>query len=398
MIFSTVVAPLQQRLNVNVPRSILSKLKFMKRTNYANGSSQPFSASSSDQSNSSASNSNTNHAFDRTLKNLQRQNVSQNLPSTYHENYDYIREELASRLVDRLDDIIRDEGFPLALDIGAGPGFLYKKIVQDDAIGGGQGAIGGVRKLVMLDSCEGMLHRDDEIMENMSQEEKDRCGTYSLVADEEERLPFPDGTFDLVLSSAAMHWVNDLPNLWREIRRVLKPDGCFMFAMVGGATLTELRSSLVLAEMERDGGVSPHVGPFVDFADVGALLTNAGFNLTTIDIDTIKLGYPNAMVCMEHLQRMGENNACVSRRPNMSADTFLASACIYDELYPLEGQGADEKDVEATVQVIFGIGWTPHESQQQPDARGSATKKIGEIVVDKSSSSPTGTNGDHNRE
>jgi NADH dehydrogenase [ubiquinone] 1 alpha subcomplex assembly factor 5 len=141
-----------------------------------------------------------------------------------------------------------------------------------------------------------------------------------------------------------------------------------------------------------DGGVSPHVGPFVDFSDVGNLLTNAGFTLTTIDIDTIKLGYPNAMVCMEHLQRQGENNACVNRKPKMSLDTFLASACIYDELYPLEGQGPDEKDIEATVQVIFGIGWTPHESQQKPDERGSATRKIGDIVVDKSS--PSSVNGD----
>jgi NADH dehydrogenase [ubiquinone] 1 alpha subcomplex assembly factor 5 len=182
--------------------------------------------------------------------------VAQNLPHPDRQDYDYFRQELASRLVDRLDDIIREDGFPLALDIGSGPGFLYRQIVKDDAIDG-VGGIGGVRKLVMLDSCEEMLHRDDDELKHgnddhgLSQEEKDRCGVFHMVADEEGKLPFPDGTFDLVMSSAAMHWVNDLPGLWREIRRVLKPDGCFMFAMVGGATLTELRSSLVLAEMER---------------------------------------------------------------------------------------------------------------------------------------------------
>ena len=36
-----------------------------------------------------------------------------------------------------------------------------------------------------------------------------------------------------------------------------------MFAMVGGETLPELRVATVLAELEREGGVSPHVGPFV---------------------------------------------------------------------------------------------------------------------------------------
>ncbi len=55
-----------------------------------------------------------------------------------------------------------------------------------------------------------------------------------------------------------------------------------MFAMVGGSTLTELRSSLILAEMERDGGVSPHVGPFVEHSDVGSLISGAGKNIMII--------------------------------------------------------------------------------------------------------------------
>ena len=294
--------------------------------------------------------SNTTLAFDRSLKKLQRSNTS----NLYNKEYDYIKEEVASRLVDRLDDIIRDEGFSLALDIGSGPGHLYREIVKDDGFGEGGGGIGGVKKLVMLDSCEELLNRDNEEHENMDDVMKKRCGTYKLVGDEEGPLPFPAGTFDLVMSSSSMHWVNDLPGLWKEVRRVLKPDGCFMFAMVGGATLNELRSSLVLAEMERDGGVSPHVGPFVDFSDVGSLLTNAGFDLTTIDIDTIRLGFPNGMVAMEHLQRMGESNACLNRRPSMSSDSFLSAACIYDGMYQLDEQDSEDSDVEATVQVIYG--------------------------------------------
>ena len=163
-----------------------------------------------------------------------------------------------------------------------------------------------------------------------------------------------------------------------------------MFAMVGGATLPELRSSLVLAEMERDGGVSPHVGPFVDFADVGSLISAAGFALPTVDIDTIQFSYPNAMVLMEHLQRMGEGNACLNRRPRVGKDTFLAAACLYHQLFPLEAEpvhGDDDVDVEASVQVIYAIGWAPHESQPQPRERGSATHKVGEIVVDHTTAS-----------
>ena len=169
-------------------------------------------------------------------------------------------------------------------------------------------------------------------------------------------------------------------------QRVLKPDGCFMFAMVGGETLPELRVAMVMAELEREGGVSPHVGPFVELSDVGSLMQRANFALPTVDVDTVNITYPDAFVLMEHLQRMGESNASIKRRDRTSRDTLLATACIYDELYGIQHPGETDKEVEASAQVIFAIGWTPDESQQQPDSRGTATHKIGEVVIDKTES------------
>jgi NADH dehydrogenase [ubiquinone] 1 alpha subcomplex assembly factor 5 len=155
--------------------------------------------------------------------------------------------------------------------------------------------------------------------------------------------------------------------------------------MIGGTTLAELRVAMVLAELEREGGVGAHVGPFVDLSDVGSLLQGAGFSLPTLDVDTIRISYPNAPILMEHLQRMGEGNASLRRRDFTSKDVFLAAACIYSEMFPVESDGPDinEKDIEASAQVIFAIGWSPHSSQQKPKARGSATHRIGEVGVTK---------------
>jgi len=327
-------------------------------------------------------------AFDRDLKKKQRDNAARSrrawrsAASNLKDgddtvDYNYFHEEMAHRLVDRLDDIKRLEGFPLALDIGAGPGHIYRAICSDDAFEG-QGGIGGVRKMVMLDSSDGMLNlnQDNEI------EGYHRCDSYRLHVDEEDTLPFPDGTFDLVMSSQSIHWVNDLPKLFQEVCRVLKPDGCFMFSMIGGATLPELRIAMVLAELEREGGVGAHVGPFVELSDVGSLMQNAGFTLPTIDIDTVKISYPSAFVLMEHLQRMGEGNASLRRREYTGKDVFLAASCIYDEMYPVETEGDTNRDIEASAQVIFAIGWTPHASQQKPEPRGTATHRIGEIVTE----------------
>uniref|UniRef100_A0A7R9ZNQ9 Uncharacterized protein n=1 Tax=Craspedostauros australis TaxID=1486917 RepID=A0A7R9ZNQ9_9STRA len=152
-----------------------------------------------------------------------------------------------------------------------------------------------------------------------------------------------------------------------------------MFCMIGGETLPDLRISMVLAELERDGGVGPHVGPFVELSDVGGLMQGAGFSLPTIDIDTIKIGYPNAAVLMEHLQRMGEGNASLNRRPFTGKDTFLSAACIYDDLFQSKSE-EEEAGVEASVQIIYAIGWSPHSSQPEPLERGTATRRIGEDV------------------
>jgi NADH dehydrogenase [ubiquinone] 1 alpha subcomplex assembly factor 5 len=233
--------------------------------------------------------------------------------------------------------------------------------------------------LVQLDFCKEMLNRDIDLEVAGSH----RCDTYRLTADEENPLPFPNGTFDVVLSSQSMHWVNDLPGLFKEVKRVLKPDGCFMFSMVGGQTLQELRISMHLAELEREGGVGVHVGPFVELSDVGSLLQNAGFSLPTIDVDTVRVSYPNVGVLMEHLQRMGEGNASLRRRNYTGKDVFLAAACIYDEMFKLEDSEGQEEEsgIEASAQVISAIGWSPHASQQQPSQRGSAQHRVGEIVT-----------------
>lgn len=79
----------------------------------------------------------------------------------------------------------------------------------------------------------------------------------------------------------SMHWVNDLPGMFLfyllvasylmvqilligvlvQIKEALKPDGLFLGAMLGGDTLFELRTSLQLAQVDREGGISPHVSP-----------------------------------------------------------------------------------------------------------------------------------------
>lgn len=73
---------------------------------------------------------------------------------------------------------------------------------------------------------------------------------------------FEPNSLDLVVSSLSLHWVNDLPGCFSSVIKSLKEDGVFLASMYGGESLFELRTSLQLAEVERKGGISPHISPF----------------------------------------------------------------------------------------------------------------------------------------
>ncbi|XP_042314081.1 uncharacterized protein LOC121925683 [Sceloporus undulatus] len=130
-----------------------------------------------------------------------------------------------------------------------------------------------VERLIQADVAENALKNTIE----------SEIPTISIVADE-EFLPFKENTFDLVVSGLSLHWVNDLPKALHEVHRILKPDGVFIGSMFGGDTLYELRCSLQLAELEREGGFAPHVSPFTAVSDLGHLLGRAGFNTLTVSI------------------------------------------------------------------------------------------------------------------
>ncbi|KFP77895.1 NADH dehydrogenase [ubiquinone] 1 alpha subcomplex assembly factor 5, partial [Acanthisitta chloris] len=263
--------------------------------------------------------------------------------------------QVGGRIADRVFDITRT--FPLALDVGSGRGYIAQHLTKQT-----------VEKLVQVDIAENALKNAVE----------SEIPTVSVVADE-EFLPFREDTFDLVVSSLSLHWVNDLPKAFKEIHQVLKPDGVFIGAMFGGDTLYELRCSLQLAELEREGGFSPHVSPFTAVADLGHLLARAGFNTLTVDTDEIQVNYPGLFEVMEDLQgkyilRMGESNCSWNRKPLLHRETMLAAAAIYREMY-----GNSDGSVPATFQIYYMIGWKFHESQPRPAQRGSATVSFGDL-------------------
>lgn len=201
-------------------------------------------------------------------------------------------------------------------------------------------------------------------------------GHKNAVLCDEEFLPFADSSVDLVTSALALHTVNDLPGCLFQIRKSLRPDGLFLAAMLGGETLHELRSCLADAELEICGGVSPRIAPFADKPQAAALLQRAGFSLPVVESEIITVTYDSVFALMHDLRQMGEGNAIAARVKHLSRrDVFLRAAELYAERH-VEGDGR----IAASFEIIFLLGWSPHESQQKPLPRGSAKTRLADFL------------------
>lgn len=281
--------------------------------------------------------------FDRALLRQRRERAARDW-----DRHDFLKREIADRLVDRLTDVRRT--FPLALDLGS----------HGDEVATALGGRPTVGQLMRADLSHGFARR---------------AHGPAVVADE-EFLPFAAGRFDLVLSAMSLHWVNDLPGTLIQIARILKPDGLFLGAMLGGATLWQLRQALAAAESEIDGGLSPRVSPFADLRDAAGLLQRAGFALPVADSETIEVEYESALALMRDLSRMGEGNLVVGRRRTVTRRAVLLRAAeLYGDRFTRPGGR-----ISASFEVLFLHGWSPHASQPKALKPGSAAQRLADAL------------------
>lgn len=197
-----------------------------------------------------------------------------------------------------------------------------------------------------------------------------------------EHLPFAPGSFELIVSPLALHWINDLPGALIQLRLALKPDGLLLASLFGGETLHELRLSLIEAESEITGGAGPRVSPFADLQDIAGLLQRAGFALPAADRDVVTVRYGEPIRLLADLRAMGETSALRERNPRALSRGILARAFnIYRERYSDE-----DKRVCATFEILTATGWSPHESQQKPLKPGSAKTRLADALKTKEQS------------
>jgi len=123
---------------------------------------------------------------------------------------------------------LRSAGAQRVLDMGCGTGLLTARIRAELH----------PRGIVGCDFSRGMLR-----------EAATHAPDLAWVRGDAQRLPFPEGRFDAVVSTEAFHWFPDPDRALREFLRVLVPGGRLMLAFVNPTTAWLSRATRIASRV-----------------------------------------------------------------------------------------------------------------------------------------------------
>lgn len=225
--------------------------------------------------------------------------------------------EVAIRLLEQVDFL--EINPKLILNLGCRTGFTTNLLKEKfpSAI------------IVSLDIAEKMLYfpRDSEFL-------------LSPVCADPESLPFFSDSFDLVYSNLTLQWF-DFLKVFREVHRLLIPQGLFLFSTLGVDTLREARECLdeiKYAKTKFD---------FIDMHHLGdALLQNAFLN-PVVSMEHLTLTFTDVPTFLKKIESM----AYQSFLPNLWQEGVQREAftLCYEKL-------RENNLLPATFEIIYGFG------------------------------------------
>ena len=170
----------------------------------------------------------------------------------------------------------------IVVDLGCGTGYFSDALRQRFP----------AAKIIALDLAEGMLQ--------FAQRQRELSTTY-LCADA-ECLPLRTGCVDLIFSSLAIQWCENLSALFSELRRVLSFNGYALLATLGPETLSELR----YAWRQVDDYV--HVNQFSSQTELNEAIVAENFSRTDFLCETRTLRYEKLQQLTRELKAIGAHN------------------------------------------------------------------------------------------
>lgn len=186
-----------------------------------------------------------------------------------------------------------------ALDIGCGTGWLTLHL-QPFA-----------KHITALDLAPGMLaYAKQRDRQNIINE---------FICADVESLPFSAQQYDLIFSSFALQWCDDIKAVFADIYNLLQPGGRFVFSIPVENTLNELKQSWAQAEAQH-----AHVNEFCKVADIQTALNQVGFSLPFFDERITPAYYQSVRELMTELKTLGAHHVAENGTTSLTGKNTIA--------------------------------------------------------------------------
>lgn len=237
----------------------------------------------------------------------------------------FLQGAVCEALVTRLAFFHPEKG--ILLDMGCGTGFGAKMLAEKHL----------PLSIIGFDLAFGMLTETCQ---------KIRGSRVRLVCANAHSLPFRENSAQFIFSNMSLQWCENLQLVFKESLRVLKPQGVFVFSMVGPDTLRELRASWLEADPNHS-----HVNSFMDMHEVGDLLLQIGFSDPVLDVEPYGVAYDSVYELLKDLKALGSSKLDKKVYPGLTTRKSLAAVAECYEHYR-----TPEGTLPVTYEIIFGVG------------------------------------------
>lgn len=193
-----------------------------------------------------------------------------------------------------------------------------------------------------------VINVNSELAE-LSYTRRKRTLTAQYIVTEPEQLPLPEKAIELVIINLSVLWVQDIAQLFREVKRVLKPGGLFVFATFGPDTMKELPNYIENYKLYVQNNL-------LDMHILGDQLIQARFADPVMEMELLQLQYSNA-------------------------DKLLQEMQVLKLLGQVDGLNNELKNPAVTLEIIYGHAWQADTTaQQRVGAQGEVYISLKQLV------------------
>ncbi|MEE1672358.1 malonyl-ACP O-methyltransferase BioC [Agarivorans aestuarii] len=252
---------------------------------------------------------------------IDKQQVARHFSKAAESYNDYA--ELQRNIGHQLLSYLPRKDYPLALDLGCGTGYFAAALQ------------GQADKVVALDLSLAMAAKA-----------KQSAKPFAAMVSDAEQLALVDSSVDMVYSSLALQWCNDLGSALKEIKRVLKPNGILLFSTLSKGTLFELEEAWADVDKHR------HVNRFLTQDEIKQAADSSGFASAEFYQEQRTLWYEHAFLLLADLKGIGANYV-VGGEPNATNRSQLKTMA---KNYKAKYSSAEQNNrISATYKVSYGV-------------------------------------------